>query len=86
MAMSIDQVRCWTADQGHVWIHAYDRLPPKVRRRLRDSPFNLCAACLVAYFLPEVPQGGTKEQRLFAAITVMEAAVRDGGPHVRTSD
>ena len=40
------QVRCLTADEGHVWIHAYDKLPPPVRKRLAESPFNLCAACM----------------------------------------
>jgi hypothetical protein len=40
------QVRCLTADAGHVWIHYYDALPAGVRARLRESPFNVCAACL----------------------------------------
>ena len=81
----VDQVRCWTSDEGHVWLHYYDALPPKVRLRLREASFNLCPACLVVYFLPEVPPEGTREQRLFKAIAAMEAAVRDGGPSVRPS-
>ena len=40
------EVRCLTNDAGHVWIRYYDRLPPAVRRRLAESPFNICAACL----------------------------------------
>jgi len=40
------QVRCLTADEGHRWIHVYDRLPPPVRKRLAESPFNLCTACV----------------------------------------
>jgi hypothetical protein len=40
------QVRCLTLDAGHVWIHYYDALPGAVRKRLRESPFNVCAACL----------------------------------------
>jgi hypothetical protein len=40
------QVLCLTADAGHVWIHYYDRLPPPVRRRMAESPFNICAACM----------------------------------------
>ena len=40
------QVRCLTADEGHVWMHTYDELPPSVRRRLAESPFNLCPACM----------------------------------------
>jgi hypothetical protein len=40
------QVRCLTADEGHVWMHCHDRLPPLVRRRLAESAFNLCPACM----------------------------------------
>ena len=40
------QVRCLTADAGHVWMHCHDALPAAVRRRLAASPFNLCAACV----------------------------------------
>jgi hypothetical protein len=40
------QVKCLTADAGHMWMPSYDRLPAAVRRRLSDSPFNICAACL----------------------------------------
>jgi hypothetical protein len=70
------QVRCFTGDQGHVWIKCYDKLPPKVRLRLRESTYNLCPACLVGYFLPEVRPGGSEQQRLFTAIEIMEATVR----------
>lgn len=83
----INQTKCWIATGGHIWMRGYyDTLPRTVRQRLRDAPFNLCPACLVTEFLPEVPEGATREQRLFAAIAVMEAAVRDGGPPVRTSE
>ena len=40
------QVKCLTADEGHVWMPDFDTLPPAVRRRLAESPFNLCAACV----------------------------------------
>jgi hypothetical protein len=40
------QVKCLTSDAGHVWIHYYDRLPSPVRRRLRESVFNICPACM----------------------------------------
>jgi hypothetical protein len=75
----IDQVYCLTADDGRVWIHVFDTLPVAVRRRLRNSPFNLCAACLVTFVLPEVRSNHPKlsrEKALFAAIGVMEARVR----------
>jgi len=40
------QVKCLTADEGHVWIHYYDRLPAAVRQRLATSVDNICPACL----------------------------------------
>jgi hypothetical protein len=76
----IEQVYCLTADEGHVWIHVYDTLPASVRRRLRDSPFNVCAACLVAYVLPEVKSkhpNWSREKLLIAGIESMEVQVRN---------
>src|SRR5262249_37292874 len=40
------QVKCLTADEGHVWIHCYDSLPAPVRQRLANGRFNICPACL----------------------------------------
>ena len=40
------QVKCLTADAGHMWMHSYDALPSAVRHRLANSPFNICAACM----------------------------------------
>jgi hypothetical protein len=40
------QVLCLTADEGHVWMHYFDALPPVVRRRMAQSPFNICPACM----------------------------------------
>jgi hypothetical protein len=40
------QVKCLTADEGHVWIHCYDSLPVPVRQRLANGRFNICPACL----------------------------------------
>jgi hypothetical protein len=40
------QVKCLTADEGHLWMHCYDPLPPAVRHRLATSPYNLCPACV----------------------------------------
>lgn len=40
------QVKCLTADEGHVWMPAFDRLPAAVRRRLAASRFNICPACM----------------------------------------
>lgn len=40
------QVKCLTADAGHMWMPSYDELPPAVRLRLANSRFNICAACM----------------------------------------
>jgi hypothetical protein len=40
------QVKCLTADAGHVWMPSFDRLPAAVRRRLAESEFNICPACM----------------------------------------
>ena len=41
------QVKCLIASEGHGWMRGYfDRLPPAVLRRLAESEFNICAACL----------------------------------------
>jgi hypothetical protein len=59
------------------------RLPAVVRKRLRNSPFNLCAACLTMFYLPEVKRkhpSYPREKALFAAIEVMEAELRKEKP------
>ena len=41
------QVKCLIASAGHEWMRGYfDRLPALVRRRLAESRYNVCAACL----------------------------------------
>jgi hypothetical protein len=41
------QVKCLIASGGHLWMRGYfDRLPAAVRRRLAESSFNICAACM----------------------------------------
>jgi hypothetical protein len=56
----------------------FDTLPPAVRRRLRQSTFNLCPACLVTEFLPKVRSQQSREKALFKAIEVMEQEVQAG--------
>jgi hypothetical protein len=42
------QIECLIASEGHLWICSYyDRLPPAVRRRLAESDFNICPACMM---------------------------------------
>jgi hypothetical protein len=50
-----------------------------VRRRLRESPFNICPACLVIEVVPEVRRkhpNWSREKLLFAAVELMERKVR----------
>jgi hypothetical protein len=78
-ANEINQTKCWIATGGHMWMKGYfDNLPFTVRQRLRNSPFNLCSACLVTEFLPKVKGRRSREQALLAAIEIMELQVRRG--------
>jgi hypothetical protein len=76
----INQTFCLIATGGHMWMrHYFDALPPAVRRRLRDSPFNLCPACLVTEFLSKVrSRHSSRERALLAAIEMMEMQLRQG--------
>src|SRR6516165_1351917 len=41
------QVKCLIASEGHLWMRGYfDRFPSAVRRRLAESAFNICPACM----------------------------------------
>src|SRR5262245_40520149 len=41
------QVKCLIASEGHLWMRNYfDRFPSAVRRRLAESTFNICPACM----------------------------------------
>lgn len=78
----VNQTKCWIATEGHIWMRGYfDTLPSAVRQRLRQSPFNICPACLVTKFAPKISKvkGSRQPERaLFAAIEIMEAEVRRG--------
>jgi hypothetical protein len=74
----INQTKCLINSAGHEWMEDFfDTLPPRVRQRLRASPFNLCPACLQLEVLPRVRKRGLpREQALFVAVQVMESEVR----------
>ena len=76
----INQSRCWISSSGHVWMTGYfDTLPRAVRQRLRASPYNLCAACLVVEFAPQIRRRHPeypREKMLLAGIEMMEAELR----------
>ena len=41
------QVKCLIASEGRLWMQCYfDRFPSIVRRRLAESAFNICPACM----------------------------------------
>ena len=41
------QIKCLIASEGHLWMRGYfDRFPSAVRRRLAESAFNICPACM----------------------------------------
>jgi hypothetical protein len=70
------QVKCLTADEGHVWMPSYDRLPSAVRHRLAESPFNLCPAC-VAIEVRRGVRGGPSLKAYFAVISAIEEKLRE---------
>jgi hypothetical protein len=61
---------CLIASEGHGWMkNSFDRFHPVVQRRLRDSPFNICAGCVRSY-------GGNTIASQIAQIEKMEPAIR----------
>jgi len=64
------QVRCTTFDEGSVWIHGLDKLPPPVRRRLANSHFNICPTCVAM----DTRRNGKPTITLY--LTVIEAIER----------
>ena len=63
------QVRCTTFDEGSVWIHRLDNLPPLVRRRLANSRFNLCPTCVEI----DTRRNGTPSLRLYFRVIELNA-------------
>jgi hypothetical protein len=58
------QVRCMTFDEGRIWIHEIDNLPPSVRRRLANARFNICPTCVDI----ETRNNGTPSLGLYFAV------------------
>ncbi len=83
----VNQTKCWIATEGHIWMVDYfDTLAPAVRQRLRQSPFNICPACLQTIFAPKVRSQHreySRERALLAAIAVMEGELRKSIPRTR---
>jgi hypothetical protein len=64
------QVKCLISDEGHVWIYAYDKMSPRVRIRLANSPFNICPACLSGQVR------GRTDADFFRCIEIIEQELR----------
>jgi hypothetical protein len=69
------QVRCTTFDEGSVWIHGLDELPPPVRRRLANSRFNICPTCVGM----DVARNGPPTLKLYFAVIEAIERVLDQG-------
>jgi hypothetical protein len=73
------QLKCLIASEGHQWMRGYfDRLPPVVRRRLAESDFNICPACMVI----EARRAASKPKvaDYFALIKNIEKKLTQGPP------
>lgn len=66
--MWVNQTNCLQQDEGWLHMDHYDDMGPKVRQRMRESPFNLCAACVREYSLGMMT--------VFEAIEVIEGKLR----------
>jgi hypothetical protein len=65
------QIKCLNALDGHTRMVGHDPLSPKVRSRLANSPFNICAVCLSN----EVGFGAT-DPDYFRCIQIIEGKLR----------
>lgn len=72
---------CLENTAGHQWMPKYDKFPPSVRKRLQESPFNLCAACVAMYAKNGTPGARPSESDYHRAIGWMEEALRASSPH-----
>lgn len=53
------QIKCLIASAGHLWMRDYyDKLPSAVRKRLAESAYNICAACLTEEAQKMAPHPG----------------------------
>jgi hypothetical protein len=70
------QVKCLTADEGHVWIHYYDKLPAPVRRRLANGRYNICPACMEIEAERMATARGLRRPTVTLYFTVIQAIER----------
>ena len=66
---------CLVAAQGRLYMHNYDALPAPVRNRLKNSPFNICAACVYQLAENQSTDPAITEAEFMAAIAQMERQI-----------
>ena len=66
---------CLVSSEGFLHMDEYDQLRPEVRKRLRESPYNLCAAC-VNDAAEKFPDNNSGELDYITAISSMEQQIR----------
>jgi hypothetical protein len=71
------QVKCLTSDPGHIWMPSYDHLPSPVRRRLAESRFNICAACLDIDAHTAASKRGQRKPTVATYFAVIDAIERE---------
>jgi hypothetical protein len=71
------QVKCLIASEGHLWMRNYfDRFPSVVRRRLAESAFNICAACMDIDAHQVASKRGKQKPTIAIYFAVIEAIER----------
>jgi hypothetical protein len=76
-----EQVSCAEATEGYKTIYLMDGLPLSIRKRLCQSPFNICVACVEqrAYSLKRRNTNISLDQAFDRAISEMEQEIRREG-------
>lgn len=69
------QGNCLQSMEGSKFMKYYDNYPPEVKSRLRESPYNLCVAC-VDDLAWESGMRGSQKECMIKAIEMMEDMIR----------
>ncbi len=69
---------CLESSQGSMFMSYYDVMPPATRELVRNSSFNLCAACVqhMAYKYKQANQPALLPQHYELAVKEMETMIR----------
>jgi hypothetical protein len=61
---------------GQAYMHLVDQMTPKGRRRLCNSPYNLCAACLFQSYMDTSDKRKPRSTIEIEAIARMEFVIK----------